>query len=868
MRIVSTTKRITITLLLGLFLAQTALASLGLGEARVQSFLGQNLDVEVTLVHSGESSLESLEVAVASLEDHARLGIPSDALALGLDVVLDRSVSPPIIRLRSMRPVESPFVQVLVDARWSSGRILREYTLFIDPPAVPVAPPILRTVETLDAEPEPETPGAAEPASTAQPAQPSSETLAERDQEEPPASAEPTAQPPSESEPRVVESGETLWSIASSWRPESSLSMHQAMLAIFDANPAAFMDDNINRLRRGARLVLPTAADARAIPSGEATRRFLEQTRAWESAQAIAAPVSSEPSAEVPAPEPTPEPEPESIVEDTDPAEADADPADSLDQDRMAEEEPAAAGLEESMDPEAAQPRLELTPPDEDVEAEMAALASERERLTDRLESLESEIARDGLATPEIDSLVDQARQAIDSADVGGMMVASEDLARLEEQLREARQARASESVPEITEPEAAQPEVVEPEPTAASSSPTLVERWLGPALGGVGALLLITALLVLRRRRAAAAGAGEDPETTGAGGSEPAAPVADDDAVDRPEAEDAEAALMGILGRDEDDEEQGEKDDKQIELDEGTGSSRDRTSLATEGFVPEAADDHAPDLAELSNRLESEDATTDEASTPSSPETLDLDDEDFDALFASDEGNESDTDAVPEDSEPLALDFEMPEREPEQEGDELGGSDEFDAETSAEAAAGQAGETPPAKADESVSESAGMDDNGESSDFDDFDFGEATSEASIAPESTEGVDSTDEFSHFSLDDSEDAQAKSSQESDDQAQASEDKAWFGLGDEDPLAESQPTDVEATTDEGQFDGDDELAGEPGAELSDEDAEVKLDLARAYISMEDGGSARSLLEEVINDGSSSHQEQARKLLDSLK
>ncbi|MEE4295754.1 MAG: FimV/HubP family polar landmark protein [Wenzhouxiangella sp.] len=870
MRIVNTTKRITVTLLAGFFLTQSALASLGLGEARVQSFLGQNLDVDITLMHSGEASLESLEVAVASLEDHARLGIPTDALALELDVVIDRRVTPPIVRLRSARAVESPFVQVLVDARWASGRILREYTLFIDPPTVPVAPPIRRQADSMDAAPESEVARPVEPAPAAQSSPPRPERPAERAPDEPTEVVEPDPGPVESSAevsgPLVVENGDTLWSIASNWRPDSSLSMHQAMLAIFDANPAAFMDDNINRLRRGARLIMPAAADARAIPAGEATRRFLEQTRAWESGQAAPAVVAAEPIGQPePVDEPTPEPAEEAASAESEGQEAasdgaEAEPGDESNVEPVEQELPAAAA-EDAMDVDASQPRLELTPPDEDVMTEMSALAYEREELSERLSVLESEIARDGLATPEIDNLVDQTRQAIDSADVGGMMVASEDLARLEEQLREARQAREMETAPEIAEPAVAPSTAAAVEPAAADSSPSMAERWLGPVLGGVGLLLLMVALLVLRRRRAAVAedqavAESDPPETKGIVEPEPAAPVQDQAAAASSEVDDAEAALMGILGRDED-----EEDDQR---DRGLDSTRDRTSLATEGFVPQAADDDAPDLAELSNRLES-DSSKSEASAPSRPETLDLDDEDYESLFASDEDNGADAESVPEDGEPLTLDFEMPEEGPEQEAEELGQILEEDRAEASGETPGELSTAEPTKGTSELTDLEGQDESSEA--VADFDFGEEINEEPVATNLEESGDFSEEPSPFSLEDAESPAQQNLQESDVAASDSEEKEWFALGDDEP-ANSEIVEADGFAEEVPEDVNEDMPAGAVAALSDEDAEVKLDLARAYISMEDADSARSLLEEVINDGSSSHQEQAKKLLDSLR
>src|SRR5690625_5253995 len=132
--------------LLGLILYPAGgLQALGLGEARVESWLGQPLDVTVGLLDVDRDEAESVRVVPASLADFERLGIPSEALGLGLEVEVDRRATPPQVRVRSRHSANDPIVRLLLDARWSSGRVLREYTLFLDPPTTPSAPPVVET---------------------------------------------------------------------------------------------------------------------------------------------------------------------------------------------------------------------------------------------------------------------------------------------------------------------------------------------------------------------------------------------------------------------------------------------------------------------------------------------------------------------------------------------------------------------------------------------------------------------------------------------------------------------------------------------------------------------------------------------------
>ena len=782
------------TLIVALSLSQAGWAGVGLGEARVESFLGQNLNATIALLQPSENALETLQVSVASAEDHARLGVSTEALVFGLSVSLDRSAEPPVIRLRSQRPIHDPFVQVLINARWSSGRMLREYTLFLDPPSVPVAPTIRRRDEGAPAEVVP-----AEPERVPRPGrEPEPEPEPQPEPVRPPtapAVADPVSATPSDTV--IVERGETLWSIAEQWRPDPSLTMNQAMLAIFDRNPDAFMGNNVNRLRQGARLALPDAATARAIPAGEASRRIREQTEAWRAGRTAppAAPVVAEQDPMPVEPEPSEAAPHSEADEPAEVARLEADP----------EERP--ADLAEPVVATDAEPtpRLELSPPEEDLVAAAAAMGAERARLTSRLEELESRLSDEGLASASTDALVEQIRQAIDSADAGGLMVASEDLAILESQLREARRAREAEQLArqrQETAPEA----VPEAEPRAvpvAQPGEGFLDRWMWPIAAAFVGFLLVVFLIVLLRRRAAMQDdelprevSGQDPEPARQAAVTPsaaAAPVAEqgpqDDAPaetaapDRDTAEQA-SALAGILGREEEpEEERSDADDPDPLLPEP-----DR----------EPDDEDEPDLARLSNRLDPDEQ--DEA-RPAEP-SLTLEDEDLDALFGTDtDATDRSQNEAEEDTGPLTLDFDLDESE-----------DTVDAEAARALSYGDEEDglppTPSGEPAESVEDAS-------------------LEEEPLFPEPDD-------------------------ESSVESEGSDDSSWFAVDEPD-----QPDEVS--------DADD--VDEPEANLSDEEAEVKLDLARAYISMEDPDSARTLLEEVLADGSEAQRKQAQKLMDQL-
>jgi pilus assembly protein FimV len=375
---------------LALVLIPAGAYSLGLGEARVESYLNQPLDVRMRLLDASADDLDSLTVAPASPDDFERLGMSSRVLALDLSVTVDRGQSPPVIRVTSDRAVTDPVVQVLIDARWSSGRMLREYTLFLDPATVEVAPPPAEPARDEAAEPAPrpaEPEPAAAPAAPAQRPEPARVRAAQGGRYGP------------------VARGETLWSIARANRPASDVTMDQMMIAIVELNPSAFRDGNINRLLRGAELELPDAERARALDPAEAAAAVAAQNRAFRRGATADTPVVSDAGRDV-------EPEPEAAA-----------PSD------------AAAGSA------GAEPRLSLVPPGDDEEgtgadgdgAEVDALRQQLARAEEELYAARQEAEEFRSRVEELESLVRD--------NPGGLGLQDAELAGLEETLRAAREA-------------------------------------------------------------------------------------------------------------------------------------------------------------------------------------------------------------------------------------------------------------------------------------------------------------------------------------------------------------------------------------------------------------------------------------------
>ena len=244
--------------------------ALGLGRMSVQSALGEALRAEVDISAITPEEAASLRVRVASPDSFRAAGVEYNA-ALGSAVVTlqRRADGRPYLRISGDRVVQEPFVDMILDLEWSSGRLTREFTMLFDPPGLRLAAPPAPAPVVIAPAPAPVAPVATPP----RPAAP------------PPASAPPTAPAPAPAAARApapgaapapssapgeyrVRRGDTLSSIASR-NLRSGVSLDQMLVSIYRGNTDAFMG-NMNRLKAGALLNLPTAEEAKAVPAGEA----------------------------------------------------------------------------------------------------------------------------------------------------------------------------------------------------------------------------------------------------------------------------------------------------------------------------------------------------------------------------------------------------------------------------------------------------------------------------------------------------------------------------------------------------------------------------------------------------------------------
>ncbi|BAL25410.1 FimV/HubP family polar landmark protein [Azoarcus sp. KH32C] len=246
----------------------------GLGSIHVFSGIGQPLRAEIELNATAEE-LQSMSANVAPADAFKQASLQYSPAIASLRFAVERRGARSVVKISSDRPFSEPFVELLLELNWSAGRMVREYTFLLDP--VPVAAQLPAPV-------------AARPAAASSSARPAAAVTPAADREG------------SGGDRYRVQRGDTLRRIAESNRP-SGTSLEQMLLALFRANPGAFDDGNVNRLRAGAILNVPPETEVRAIDPGQARREVLTQSADFQSyRRTLASTVASRPAAAEQAP--------------------------------------------------------------------------------------------------------------------------------------------------------------------------------------------------------------------------------------------------------------------------------------------------------------------------------------------------------------------------------------------------------------------------------------------------------------------------------------------------------------------------------------------------------------------------------------
>ncbi|MEM8844701.1 MAG: FimV/HubP family polar landmark protein [Pseudomonadota bacterium] len=258
----------------------------GLGEIEINSALNEPMDADIELVDFQDSRIDELQVELANQEVFDRIGVPRPYILTRLKFTPTLSASgKPIIKVTSTDPVREPFLTFLVDARWANGKLLREYTVLLDPPVFgDQAKAALQSPKTTaqPRAPQQTTATTPKPATTIS-SRPPVPRDTSNDISQPRQVVVST--PPSNTGEQqvVVKRGDTLWSIAEPLAQQEGVSVNQMMLAIQSANPQGFTENNINSLNSGAILRVPEDV-ANQYSSYEALQEVKRQWESWTQA--------------------------------------------------------------------------------------------------------------------------------------------------------------------------------------------------------------------------------------------------------------------------------------------------------------------------------------------------------------------------------------------------------------------------------------------------------------------------------------------------------------------------------------------------------------------------------------------------------
>ncbi|MEO8135672.1 MAG: FimV/HubP family polar landmark protein [Betaproteobacteria bacterium] len=220
--------------------------------------------------------MDTLAARLADQATYASNKIDYGGALTRIRVALEQRAGRPVLKVSSTQPINEPFLDLLIELNWATGRLLREYTFLLDPPGFAAT----TAVE----------PAAAIPAQTIAPA--ASPRAA------PPAPGGVTPVAGSASTYGPVKRGETLGRIASQLKPEGA-TLEQMLAALYRSNAQAFDGNNMNRLRAGQVLAVPNAGEITSLPHSEAMKEIRVQAADWRSyrdrlAGAVTAPSTAE----------------------------------------------------------------------------------------------------------------------------------------------------------------------------------------------------------------------------------------------------------------------------------------------------------------------------------------------------------------------------------------------------------------------------------------------------------------------------------------------------------------------------------------------------------------------------------------------
>ena len=264
-------------LVLLLLAPMTGVYALSLTDIDLSSKLNEPLNARIPLHALQPGDMETIRVKLADIEYFTRANLERPSV---LDNLLFKAIQTPSgsahIQITTENAINEPFLSFIVEVNWSRGRILREYTLLLDPPMYTGT--VSSTVKKAETATDKTVTGGAAVTTTKTAESSTTKTLA-------PSTTTVSEKPDGtdiSNHYGPVAAKDTLWSVATRFRPNKSVSIEQMMLLIQQYNPDAFSQNNINTLKAGAILRIPNSGKTATIPQAKALAEVKQQHAAWE----------------------------------------------------------------------------------------------------------------------------------------------------------------------------------------------------------------------------------------------------------------------------------------------------------------------------------------------------------------------------------------------------------------------------------------------------------------------------------------------------------------------------------------------------------------------------------------------------------
>lgn len=296
-----------------------SLMALGLGEIKLESFLNEPLKASIDLLNMGGLHPDEIKIRLGTSDDFDKLGLDRAYFLTSIKFeVADNGSGGARIVISSEEAVLEPYLDFIVEARWPSGRLLREYTVLVDPPVFTEGARVVSASQRVE-----EVEGIAAPAkknsnaaASGTGANDDDATLGDWGTEEGSTSGTrvnvhesnlapgempqrgynaATSSSPTPGSRYMIGRDQTLWGIASRAKPAGA-SVHQTMLDIQRLNPDAFINGNINRIKAGYIIYLPSSGDISSADVSTTLAEVREQNAAWREGRDVQATAAKRPS--------------------------------------------------------------------------------------------------------------------------------------------------------------------------------------------------------------------------------------------------------------------------------------------------------------------------------------------------------------------------------------------------------------------------------------------------------------------------------------------------------------------------------------------------------------------------------------------